>query len=167
MANGLTAEQERKLLKLKNCHTRYELVLTNGTQRYRVCYSAQHSRRGIIAGTRENYDAVIEITGGAAPFVAEPSDVFHGNEWRVLFSGRTQRACILDDELVWVGSAYKEEVKKVYAEAWCRPSGDVLCVPFKIWSDSDFGECLGHGNTGVGAWKDAYQRLMERNGKVA
>lgn len=102
--NGLTAEQERKLARIKNYRTRYEAVLTDGCQSYRVCYTEQHSRRGLVAAARRNYNEVMRITGGQAPFVADASDVFHGEEWRVIFSGRTQREGILGGELVWVGT---------------------------------------------------------------
>ena len=108
--NGLTREQEQKLERIKNYRTRYEAILTNGTQSYRVCYTDQHSRRGLVAAIRRNYADVLRITGEETPFVADAGDVFHGNEWRVLFSGRTQRECILSTELTWVGASSLSKV---------------------------------------------------------
>jgi len=62
---------EEKLARLKNRHTRYEIVLTNGTDtKYLVLYTAQHSQSGLRAAVRQRYDAILVITGGEAPFAA-------------------------------------------------------------------------------------------------
>ena len=88
-------EQARKLARIKNRHTRYEVVLTNGVDTYLVMYTPQHSKRGVMAVARERYHHILHITGSMIPCIADRGDVFHGNEWRVLFSGRTQRECYL------------------------------------------------------------------------
>jgi hypothetical protein len=91
---------EDKLGRLKNRHTRYEIVLTNGTDaKYLVLYTAQHSQSGLRAAVRQRYDAILVITGGELPFAAKRSDTSTGNEWRCFFSGRTQREAILSGEL--------------------------------------------------------------------
>ena len=91
---------EEKLARLKNRHTRYEIVLTNGTDtNYLVLYTAQHSQSGLRAAVRQRYDAILVITGGEAPFAAKRSDVFKGRERRCFFSGRTQREAIIEGEL--------------------------------------------------------------------
>jgi hypothetical protein len=90
---------EDKLARLKNRNTRYEIVLTNGTDtKFLVLYTAQHSQSGLRAAVRQRYDAILVLTGGEAPFAAKRSDVFNGNEWRCFFSGRTQREAIIEGE---------------------------------------------------------------------
>ena len=89
---------EEKLARLKNRNTRYEIVLTNGTDtKFLVLYTAQHSQSGLRAAVRQRYDAIL-VLGGEAPFAAKRSDVFNGNEWRCFFSGRTQREAIIEGE---------------------------------------------------------------------
>jgi hypothetical protein len=91
---------EEKLARLKNRNTRYEIVLTNGKDtKFLVLYTAQHSQSGLRAAVRQRYDAILVITGGELPFAAKRSDIFGGNEWRCLFSGRTQREAIITGEL--------------------------------------------------------------------
>ena len=91
---------EDKLARLKNRNTRYEIVLTNGTDtKFLVLYTAQHSQSGLRAAVRQRYDAILVLTGGEAPFAAKRSDVSNGNEWRCFFSGRTQREASIAGEL--------------------------------------------------------------------
>jgi hypothetical protein len=91
---------EEKLARLKNRNTRYEIILTNGTDaKYLVLYTAQHSQSGLYAAVRQRYAAILVITGGELPFAAKRSDIFHGREWRCFFSGRTQREAIIEGEL--------------------------------------------------------------------
>jgi hypothetical protein len=91
---------EEKLARLKNRNTRYEIVLTNGTNaKYLVLYTAQHSQSGLRAAVRQRYGAVLAVTGGECPLAAKRSDIFKGNEWRCFFSGRTQREAIIAGEL--------------------------------------------------------------------
>jgi hypothetical protein len=94
-----TVEVERKLARLKNYRTRYEVVFTNGTEKFLLLYTAMHSDRGLLAACRQRYDALLHITGGVAPYAAKSAGQFTGAEWRALFSGRTQREAIIDGEL--------------------------------------------------------------------
>jgi hypothetical protein len=91
---------EEKLARLKNRSTRYESVLTNGTDRkFLVLYTAQHSHRGLIAAIRQRYDAILAKTGGELPHAAKAGQKFTGNEWLCSFSGRTQREAIIEGQL--------------------------------------------------------------------
>jgi hypothetical protein len=91
---------DEKLARLKNHNTRYEIVLTNGTDtKYLVLYTARHSQSGLRAAIRQRYDAILVLTGGEAPFAVKRSDIFKGREWRCFFSGRTQREAIIEGEL--------------------------------------------------------------------
>jgi hypothetical protein len=91
---------EEKLARLKNRNTRYEVVLTNGSEeKYLVLYTAQHSNRGLIAAIRQRYDAILAKTGGELPYAVKAGQKFAGNEWRCFFSGRTQREAIMAGEL--------------------------------------------------------------------
>lgn len=94
-----SAEIERKLARLKNYRTRYEVVFTNGTEKFLLLYTAMNSYRGLHAACRQRYDALLHITGGVAPYAAKSADQFSGTEWRAIFSGRTQREAIMGGEL--------------------------------------------------------------------
>jgi len=100
----MTPEQERKLARLKNYRSAYELILTNGTVRYLVCYTSRKSKIGAYRAAQKRFDSLMKATGGISPWVAKPTEVFHGDEWRIYFSGRTQREAILAGELPFIGN---------------------------------------------------------------
>ena len=63
---------EDKLARLKNRHTRYEIVLTNGTDaKYLVLYTAQHSQRGLHGRLRASGSGAEELNQarGRAPAI--------------------------------------------------------------------------------------------------
>jgi hypothetical protein len=56
----------------------------------------------------------------------------------------------------------KQKVQRKCPKAWAYPTGDVLCVPWRIWKPghkTQFGTPLGEGNTADEAWADAAKNL--------
>jgi hypothetical protein len=90
---------DEKLAQLKNYRTRYEVILTNGTETFLVQYTSAHSQVGLRRTYSARRAAIHQITKDFIPFQAKTGEVFHGKEWRMLFSGRTQREAILTGEL--------------------------------------------------------------------
>lgn len=102
------ATQEQRLLRIKNYATAYEVILTNGTQRYLVVYC-----RKTIAGIFDSLRAKackrhLRIGEIVAPngfhVQAGAIDTTEANlpAWTVKFSGQTQRECILGGELPFI-----------------------------------------------------------------
>lgn len=104
----LTKDQLRKLEALRLHSTRYELILTNGTLKYRVGYTARHSQVGAHNLANRCFDEINAITPRA--FMGKQGDIATDAKWLVLFSGRTQREAIMEGELVWIGSKTLREV---------------------------------------------------------
>ena len=91
------AEIDRKLARLKNRHTRYEVILTNGTVTYLVQYTGRHSRHGLVDACIHRSEAIRSKTNDTMPYISKPGEPWQ-SEWRILFSGRTQREAIVNGE---------------------------------------------------------------------
>lgn len=103
----MTENQNAKLEAIKNRATRYELVIERGAERLRLCYTGRKNRNGIIDAIRRNGAELVDLTG------AESFKLGSGNcagpsvllgDWRICFSGRTQREAIIAGELRWFAS---------------------------------------------------------------
>jgi hypothetical protein len=115
----MTEEQNKKLTALQRYPTRYEIVLTNGAQAYRIAYTMRRSRHGLIVASRAAFDEIKAISGSANGWVtlgkkaADPIGITD-TAWSIRWSGRTQREAISDGELVHITTAYmamqKQEV---------------------------------------------------------
>ena len=97
----MTDLQIAKLARIKNYHSRYEIVLTDGTQKFLVLYTSRRSKRGLYAAANQRREALASITGEDGYWVVngKTSPQMGDGDWRIFFSGRTQRECILDGEL--------------------------------------------------------------------
>lgn len=99
----MTTEQQTKLARIQRYATRYELVLEHDGARYLVQYTSQRSRRGLLASARTMADHIVRIAGGdEITFASRAADGAMVNGWKLHFSGRTQRECILAGELPFV-----------------------------------------------------------------
>jgi len=99
-AKPLTEEQEMRLSSLQNLPTRYEVSITDGNTILRVGYTAKKSRDGVIACLRRVGQEVVNFTGCGEFFTSRRAadGVMMGN-WRIAFTGRTQREAIMQGEL--------------------------------------------------------------------
>lgn len=95
------------LAALRNHKTRYELVLTNGIDTYLVCFTSRKSQRGIFDAylDHKRRKAIHKITGNIIPFAQKLKDTekWPAGQWRMAFTGRTQRECILGNEHPFIG----------------------------------------------------------------
>lgn len=104
----MDATLESKLSRLKHYATRYELVASrgNGADRYLIAYTSRNNRRGLWAAVTEPTRAakLVKLTGSPEiTFAKRAGDGATMGEWRIAFSGRTQRECYLEGELPYVG----------------------------------------------------------------
>ena len=96
----MTDTQIRKLSRIKNYRTRYELTISNGEVTYLVCYAERNNRRGMIEILQKRYDRIAKLTGSD---VAIDGTEGESGNWRIKWSGRTQRECILSGEHDFLG----------------------------------------------------------------
>jgi len=101
---ALTTAQTAKLTALQNYGTKYELVLTDGTESFRIAYAARNNRSGLISAVRNRAEDIRLFVGVVEPTVtfgkraSDPVKV-DGTPWSIRWSGRTQREAITSGEL--------------------------------------------------------------------
>lgn len=109
----VSAEKAAKLEALRNRATRYELVLekAGAAERLRLCYTSKKNRTGLMAAIRNNGPELVALTGASDfKITREPSALL--GAWRVFFSGRTQRDCIVSDsELRWFAAGDSSRIE--------------------------------------------------------
>lgn len=96
-----------KLARLKNYHTRYELIASNGTQTVLLAYTSRKSRQGLVSAIRQDSrrSDVAKLIGGENTIFHVgkcAADGFTAGAWTIRFSGRTQRDAILLGEHEYV-----------------------------------------------------------------
>ena len=106
-------ERDRKLDRLKNRPTRYELILTDGETSYLVGYSVGRSRHSLLMCAQKSARQIIKATGlGDDAKLVWKSNGVHGaraemgtpeKAWSLRFSGRTQREAISGQEHPFIG----------------------------------------------------------------
>lgn len=90
---------QEKLARLKNYQTRYECVMTNGNQTYLLAYSSGRSRDNMLKIVRSRGERIVEITHSESiTFGTKVADGAVCGDWKIKFTGRTQRDCILEGE---------------------------------------------------------------------
>jgi hypothetical protein len=106
----LTEEQIRRLERLRNCWTNYEVevALPDG-RKMLVCYTQRRSLSGLLSAIFDRWQPISRVTGlppddpcayrdkNRKEYVLEDGSV-------VRFSGRTQREAIISGELPYIGS---------------------------------------------------------------
>ncbi len=95
------AEWERKVTRIKNYHSRYELILTDGTNTYLVAYVSGRSFRMAMTAAQNRIAELNAVTGDDDVYVEgrKSSPIPADAKWRIRYSGRTQRECY--DNGVW------------------------------------------------------------------
>lgn len=99
----MTPELTAKLARLKNFHTRYEIVATKDGQKILAGYTARRGRRGLLGMLSMHAAAWTALTGdNAIQFAKRTADGGTMGGWKINFSGRTQREAILGGELPFI-----------------------------------------------------------------
>lgn len=97
---------EQKLERLKNYHTRYEIAAERGDgHRLLIGYTPRKGRRGMYSmlqqrldgGSLEHVLGTLELNWGK-----RAADGCAMGDWRIFFTGRTQRDAILAGELPFI-----------------------------------------------------------------
>lgn len=89
-----------QLARLQNRPTRYEIAATKGERRILVGYTARKSRHGILAMLRQRGAEMIErLEIGESDLLTTDKGALLVSGWRIAFTGRTQRDCIMEGEL--------------------------------------------------------------------
>jgi hypothetical protein len=100
---AMTTNQTIKLEAIKNRATRYEVVLTNGTDVRLVGYTARKGRPGLMSLIRAHGPAILAVTNlsqsAIFKFTTTREASLGENGWIVKFTGRTQRDAILAGEV--------------------------------------------------------------------
>jgi hypothetical protein len=100
---ALTTLQEQKLARLQHYATRYELAAIRGNERVLIVYTPRKNRQVLWASLRERAEAVCALTGASeVTFGKKAADGATMGEWRICFTGRTQREAIIEGELPFV-----------------------------------------------------------------
>lgn len=99
----LDAVMLRRLNRLKYGRTRYELVAAHPDGRRILVGYTSKGRRGLAAMVHKVGNELAAFCGD--PYITYSPRVADGatiGDWRINFSGRTQRDCILEGELPFV-----------------------------------------------------------------
>jgi len=95
----LTATQTRQLKRIQLYRTAYELVITDGTDTYLVRYSSARSRRALLDNCRFSGQQLVNLTGREEiDYQKRAADGATMGDWRIYWSGRTQREAIIEGE---------------------------------------------------------------------
>jgi hypothetical protein len=100
----MTATIEKRLERIKNYATRYEMAATKGDRSVLVCYASNRSRQAMHKYIQNRAEQLIKLTGATTmEFGSRVADGCMMGEWSIRFTGRTQRECILSTELPFIG----------------------------------------------------------------
>ena len=104
----LPPETQRRLERLKYRATLYELVMERAGEKYLVLYSGQ-SRDNLLSAVRKHGTIFAKITGSSIiTFGKRASDAATSGDWRIYFSGRTEREAITEGELPFIKEVVRE-----------------------------------------------------------
>jgi hypothetical protein len=98
----MTPEQLRKLARIKNYRTRYEVIMSSGVDRRLVVYMSGRSFRQLLCAIQDRIENIKAVAGAD---VWVNSRKFTAGDWAIEFSGRTQREAILAGEYPFIGKA--------------------------------------------------------------
>lgn len=101
-----------RLERLQNQPTRYELVLERGEIRIRICYSMRTGRHSLLTACQKHGQTIVDLIGmddkAQMVFLKPAALGAQIGEWRIHFTGRTQRDAISTrSELPWIGDMGK------------------------------------------------------------
>jgi hypothetical protein len=99
----MTTKQQQQLARIYNRRTAYELVASNGDRKILVGYTVGKARRDILSMAAKNGERWVALTGRQEmTFAKKAGDGAAMGDWTFRYSGRTQRACILEGELTFI-----------------------------------------------------------------
>jgi hypothetical protein len=91
--------QQEQLARLKNYRTRYECTMTDGNQTFLLAYSPGRSRQDMLNIARKHGQRIVDITKSEnITFAKKVAEGAMCGDWKIRFTGRTQRDCILEGE---------------------------------------------------------------------
>ena len=95
-----------KLARLKNYRTRYELAIHNTEgQSYLIAYCESKRRQTILSAVNKRALKLVKLTGhDEITFAKKSKDGAVMGDWSIVWTGRTQRDAICENELTWVGT---------------------------------------------------------------
>lgn len=100
----MNADLERQLARLQNRPTRHEVVLVNDTtgQRLLFCY-CRKTRRGLVDYIRDGQNGpdLSAFTGQLTFQPTRQGDLLTIGAWGLRWSGRTERAALVEGELTF------------------------------------------------------------------
>jgi hypothetical protein len=92
----MTTETARKLNDLKYYRTRYEVIATDGTHTVRLGFSGRKTKRALLDFAQANGSDLIEKFNPTDDDTARYTrGVWDFGTFRVLFSGETERGCVI------------------------------------------------------------------------
>lgn len=105
----MTATLQQRLERIARHRTKYEVVATSPDgRRVLLGYTPRKGRQGLcdlISSRRERAEAIVRLCGSEEYRTAKAArDGATCGEWKINFSGRTQRECYLGGELPYVES---------------------------------------------------------------
>jgi hypothetical protein len=98
----LTENEKSRLLALRNCATRHEVVLESLGNSWRLSYTGRRSRQGLMEVIRQRGPDIMTVVAVGDDDVLrfnKDGSVSLTKDARVRFSGRSERGCILSGEL--------------------------------------------------------------------
>lgn len=105
--DATTADTQRRLARLRNRPTLYELAAVHPDgRRYLILYCQRRGRRGLLdaISTDRVRPRLVALTGqDAIRWADRARDGATMGDWRIIWTGRTQRECICADPLDWIG----------------------------------------------------------------
>ena len=95
-----------RLTRLKNYRTRYELAVSNFIgQSYLLAYCGSKRRQTVLEVVRKHGLRLTRLTGQEEiTFAKRAADGAMLGDWKVSWTGRTQREAICNNELIWIGT---------------------------------------------------------------
>ena len=103
----LTESQANRLTRIARYRTKYELTMSDGTRSFLVAYSEGRARRDIMKCIQADHrlPQILSLIGSETEitFAKRAVDGAVIGPWKIRWSGRTQRECILSGELPYVG----------------------------------------------------------------
>lgn len=98
---ALTETQIRQLARIQHYATRYELAAVRGNERVLICYTERKNRSGLWSAISSNRaEPLCRLTGAEEiTFGKRAADGGMMGDWKIVFTGRTQRPAILAGEL--------------------------------------------------------------------
>ena len=104
----MPATAQERLARIRNRQTLYELTIAHPDgRRYLVAYAQSKGRTDLWRSvtSEKRVDRIVKLTGTEEiTFAKRAADGATMGDWAIRFTGRTQRDCIVEGELTYIGS---------------------------------------------------------------